>query len=728
MCEFKAEFGFTEWRILYIIIKRIFFEFIIRRRKETMNKFSKESLRMRIAVVFMAITMAFPIFASPFIVVASEDAKSVDVMFVHDLHSHLNPFETVEGTESVTMGGMAKIMTIIKAQKQKNDQTLLLDAGDFSMGTLVQAVYEDEASELRMLGALGIDATTFGNHEFDYGIKGLAKMLETAMASGEKLPQILACNIDWDAMKADGLTEEQKLAYETFEKYGVKEYTVVEKGGVKIAVIGVFGEDAYDCVARKELKYRDPVKAVKETVADIEANENVDMIVCVSHGGTWSDGHESEDEIIAKKVPQVDLIISGHTHTKLDEPIKQGNAYIVSCEEYGKYVGNISMTQKTDGNWEMKSYELIAVDTSVAADAETQAKVDYFMSLVDERYLKKFGYTKDQILCTNEVTFAPQVDLSLKHTEINLGSIIADAYAYAVENAVDFDGNTVHLAVAPSGTIRDTYAKGNITVENVFNSFSLGIGADGVPGYPLISAYLTGEELKLVAEIDSSISDFMTTARLYTYGLRWTYNPNRLILNKTTDVYLHNSNGERVELEDDKLYRVVTDMYSALMLGGVTEMSYGLLSLVPKFADGTPIKDYNDAIIKVDGEELKAWVAIAQYMQSFDDTDGDGVPNVPEKYATEEGRKVVDNDKSIGAWFKNPSKFFYMIMGVLLVVLAILVVIIIFIVKLIKKLVRKLQKAKIKSNSEESADSAEVDSAEVDTADSTNSAENAEEV
>lgn len=77
-------------------------------------------------------------------------------------------------------------------------------------------------------------------------------------------------------------------------------------------------------------------------------------------------------------------------------------------------------------------------------------------------------------------------------------------YAYAVTNSTDYNGTPVDVAIAPSGTIRDTYTKGNITVEDVFNSFSLGIGADGVPGYPLIEAYLTGKELKTVAEIDAS--------------------------------------------------------------------------------------------------------------------------------------------------------------------------------------------------------------------------------
>ena len=603
---------------------------------------------------------------------AEQTGNKVDIMFLHDTHSHLNAFTTVEGTESVTMGGFARIKTLINAQKAKNPDTLLLDAGDFSMGTLVQAVYEEEASELRSLGALGIDATTLGNHEFDYRAKGISNMLNAAVNSGDALPSILLCNMDWGAMKKTGLTEDQKLILDAFENYGVKDYMVVEKGGVKIAVLGVFGKDAKACVAKCPVVFEDPVEAVKETVAEIKANENVDMIVCISHGGVDANEDKSEDEILAKEVPDIDLIVSGHTHTKLDEPIRHGNTYIVSCAEYGKYLGGLTMVQNGAGRWNITEYNLTPVTTDVAQDKETQKVVDKFMSLVNEKYLAQFGYTKDQVLCTNEVPFSQLKDLYDIHEELNLGSIIADAYTYAVDHADTGDDAPVLVAVAPSGTIRDTYALGNITVENVFNSFSLGIGEDGIPGYPLISVYLTGEELKLVAEIDASVSDLMTSARLYTDGLYWHYNPNRLILNKVTETYIVDSNGNRIELEDDKLYRVVTDFYSSQMLGGVTDMSYGLLSLVPKFKDGTPIERYEDAVIKVDGKELKAWTAIAQYMQSFKDTDGDGVPNVPQVYATQEGRKVVEDSTDIKDLIKNPNKFTFIILGVLVVVLVLL--------------------------------------------------------
>ena len=634
--------------------------------------------KIGILLIFMLVLGIFCVPAK-----AEHGVKKVDVMFLHDTHSHLNEFATVEDGESQILGGFAKIKTLINEQIEKNPETLLLDAGDFSMGTLIQVVFEEEASEIRMLGHLGMDVTTLGNHEFDYKAEGLANMLDCAVASGETLPEMVVCNVDWTSMNTSGLTEDQQLLWDAFENYGVKDYVMLEKNGVNIAVTGVFGKDCLDCVPNCPLKFKDPVKAVKETVTYIRENENADMIVCVSHSGTWDDESKSEDEILAKKVPELDLIISGHTHTKLEEPIVHGDTVIVSAGEYGKYLGNLSMVQDANGRWDLENYELITVGESIEKDADTQKKVDALMDMVDEKYLEQFGYTKDQVLCTNEIDFAPQSDTSEKHTEINLGSIIADSYTYAAEQV--FGEDTVAVAVAPSGTIRDSYAKGNITTEHVFNSFSLGIGADGIPGYPLIGIYLTGEELETAAEIDASVSDFMTTARLYTDGLYWHYNPYRLILNKVTDVYLVNNQEERVELEDDKLYLVVTDFYTSQMLGGVTDLSYGLLPIVPKFADGTPVENYEDAIIMKGDQELKAWVAIADYMSSFEDTDGDGMGNVPEKYGTEEGRKVVEKSKNIIDLVKNPNKFFFIIIGIVLLLLAIVAGIIVFIVKMVKK-------------------------------------------
>ena len=613
--------------------------------------------------------------------VYAKDEKQLDVLFLHDTHSHLESFQTLMDGETQTVGGFSKLKTLIDEQKAENPETLVVDAGDFAMGTLVQTVFESEAAELRMLGQLGVEATTLGNHEFDYRSKGLANMLYTARNSGDYVPEILLSNIDWEEMEKEGLDEEQEFLKQAFDDYGMKEYIVVEKGDVKVALFGVFGQDAWDCAPTCALLFEDISASAKRIVKEIEANEDVDMIVCLSHAGTWEEDEKSEDEILAKNVPEIDLIISGHTHTTLTEPIKHGDTYIVSCGEYGKNLGSLSMSEVGDGVWEMDSYELLPITEAIAEDQETKEKVDEFLESINTEYLSQFGYTREQVLATNDIKFSTVDDLGSVHTDHNLGSIIADAYAYEI-------GEEVDVTIAPAGTIRDTYSIGDITVEQIFNSFSLGIGPDGIPGYPLVKTYLTGEELKIIAEIDASMSDIISYARLYPSGLTFTFNPNRLILNKVTDCHLV-KDGEEIEIEDDKLYCVVADLYSAQMLGSVTKTSFGLLKIVPKFEDGTPADNYEDLIVIRDGKEVKAWTAIANYMDSFEDTDGDGIGNVPEMYGEELNRKIVDDNLNLLQLINHPNKYAMLILGIGSVALVVVVIVICVIKDVVEKIWKK---------------------------------------
>ncbi len=620
---------------------------------------------------------------------AENSGRQLDVVFLHDTHSHLDSFFTVEDGQRTTVGGFARIKTLIDQAREKNPNLLVLDGGDFSMGTLVQTIYDSDAPELRMLGLLGCDVTTLGNHEFDYRSAGLAGALKAAKESGDPIPAMVLCNIDWETMEAEGLTEDQRLLKDAFEGYGMKNYIIVEKGDVRIAVFGIFGVDSLACAPTCVLKFRDASQAAAETVREIRENEDVDMIACVSHAGTSPDESKSEDEILAKAVPEIDLIISGHTHTALEEPILQGDTYIVSCGEYGKNLGTLSMRQKADGRWEIENYALVPVTPDITPDVSAQEKIDSFMEIVNQSYLSRFGYTRDQVLVQSNIAFSPSSDLYDVHTDHNLGNILADSFIHAVETAEDFDGHPVDVAIVPSGCVRDSFAAGNITVEDVFNAYSLGIGLDGIAGYPLISIYLTGAELKTGAEIDASVSDLMPAARLYVSGMHFSFNPDRLILNRVTKCYLVDRDGNPVEIQDDKLYRVVCDLYSGQMLGAVTDVSYRILSIQPKFADGTPIENIEDAIITSNGRELKAWAAIAGYMNSFQDTDGDGTADMPAVYAQALGSKTVEETHSLLDLIKNPNKYAVIIVLILLAVLALIVLLIVLIIKLVKKLLKK---------------------------------------
>ncbi len=619
----------------------------------------------------------------------SGTGKKMDILFLHDTHSHLDSFLTVEDGEAATVGGFPRIMTLINQARTQNPDTLILDAGDFSMGTLVQTIYDSEAAELRMLGALGCQVTTLGNHEFDYRSAGLANALNAAVSSGEPVPSIVLCNIDWETMEAEGLTQEQQLLRDAFDAYGIQDYTIITKGDVRLAVFGVFGVDSLACAPTCALKFRDASQAAAEVVSEIKANEDVDMIVCVSHSGTSEDEKKSEDEILAKNVPEIDLIVSGHTHTALEQPIRHGDTYIVSCGEYAKNLGSLSMEQGQNGRWEMTSYSLLPITPATESHQATQDKIDSFMEIVDSSYLSRFGYNRSQVLARNEITFATASDLYDTQADHNLGNLLSDAFKYAVSNADTGDTHPVDVAIVPSGCVRDTFAPGDITVEDVFNAYSLGIGLDGVAGYPLISIYLTGAELKTGAEIDASVSDLMPSARLYTSGLSYSFNPHRIILNKVTDCYLTDDAGNRTELQDDRLYRIICDLYSGQMLGAVTDVSYGILSIQPKFADGTPIENIEDAIIQTEAGELKAWAAIAEYMDSLPDTDGDGISDIPAVYGTLQGRKVIQDSRNLLHLIKGLNKYAVVIILVVLLILALLITLIFLIVRFLLRLTKR---------------------------------------
>lgn len=637
----------------------------------------------------VVITPAAPLFAG------SED--TVDIAFIHDLHSYLDGYYEKSDDKTQEVGGVARIKTILDGLRAEDPDIFTFDGGDFSMGTLYQTIYTTQASELRTLGYLGVDATTVGNHEFDCGAQGFYDMFEAALASGDPLPEFVISNIDWDKMEAEGLTDDQQLYKDCFEDYGVSDYTIVERGGKRVAVIGIFGKDAITTAPTCVLSFEDQVEAAKKTCKYIKENEDVDMIVALSHSGLGSAGstNQSEDEALAKEVQDLDLIISAHSHTILFEPIVVGNVTIVAAGCYGRYVGHVVMERDGD-NWVYQSYELISIDDGVAKNAEAEEYVAAFRPYVDTEYLQLFGYSWDQILAYNPYEFESVDDCYINHTEQRLGDILSDSFVYAANlSDTAAEEGAFDIAVAPSGCIRGSFAPGYVTAADAFNSYSLGFGEDGLSGYPLVSVYLTGEELITACEIDASISDFMTSARLYFSGLSFTYNPNRRILNKVTEVLIVKPDGTTEPIDPDKMYHIAVDLYSMQMLGAVTDMSKGLLKVVPKDKDGNPITDPYAAAIYIGGKELKAWDAVAKYISSFE-VNEDGVPEFPEYYSQLHDRKVVNDAKDIKSIMSNPNKFSiaFSIVKNLIVVVPVMIVTLVVMRKRRKKEAALAAKAK----------------------------------
>lgn len=633
---------------------------------KTMKKRARQILVLLITLVLAAGCLTAPASAQ------EEEGKVATILFTHDMHSHLLPAEKEGGGE---YGGFARLMTALEQERDEAEASgyacITVDGGDFSMGALFQTIYTTQASELRSLGALGYDAATFGNHEYEYRADGLAKMLRAAAESGDPLPALVQTNYVTPKDPEAGAEVVEAMA-----GCGVTDYVIIERDGVRFAVFGVMGEDADACAPMSGMEFEPVIQAAQRVVDEIKANEAYDFLICLSHSGTNPDPKKSEDELLAKNVDGIDFIVSGHTHSTMLEPKIVNNTVIGCTGEYCTNLGKVTIKKDAEGNNAVLDYELIPIDENVAEDPRIAAQVADYKELVETEYLSQFGMTFDQVLAHSPFDFTPISQFAQEQEEDSLGNLIADAYIYAVRQVeAGTSAAPITAAFVNSGVIRSSFSQGDITVSDAFNVSSIGSGADGSPGYPLIDAWLTGKELKTVLELDPSVGPLFSGVQLYSSGVRYTFNMHRMLFNRVTEPAILSSDGGTEAIDDNKLYRVVTNLYSSQMLGMVTDLSYGILKITPKDEWGNPITNYEDHIIHLeDGSELKEWYAVATYLASFPPEDG--VPQVPQRYAGPEGRKVRDDSVNPIALLRQPNWITLTVLGVALLLAALVVFII----------------------------------------------------
>ena len=586
---------------------------------------------------------------------AAGETYTTTVLFTHDLHSHFLPQSDGEGGET---GGYARLMTALERERAEHPDALTLDAGDFSIGSLIQALYTTQAPELRTMGAMGYDATTAGNHEFDHEGSGFAQMLAAAVSSGDRLPALLMANYAPAPDNPDALDIRRAMS-----AAGVREYMLLERGGVTYGIFGLMGEESHSYAPASGFALADPAQSAQRCVDALEA-QGAQFIICLSHSGTNEKKKLSEDEQLAEAVEGIDLIISGHSHTTLTQPIVSGDTYIVSAGAYCQNLGSITLSWTAGGEKTLTDYRLIPIDETLPEDREIAALVDQWKGQVDAAYLGRYGLTYDQVLTTSG--FSLDTPASGVQAGNALGELVADAFLWTMEE-LDLAGDGPLVAVTADGVLRAPLPAGELTTSQAFDVLSMGVGEDGTSGYPLVSCYLTGEELRAVAEIDASVTPLMPEAQLYASGLEYSFNPHRMIFDRVFDASLyHASGGERFRepIDDDQLYQVVTGMYLAQMLTTVEEKSFGLISLTPKNADGQPVTDFSQYVVRDASGEIKEWYALAAYLQHF------GADGLPDQYAQPDGRKDVSRSWNPVELVRSPGWPTFLALAALLLILA----------------------------------------------------------
>ena len=297
----------------------------------------------------------------------------------------------------------------------------------------------------------------------------------------------------------------------------------------------------------------------------------------------------------------------------------------------------------------MANYELLDIDDQIAGKPEIAEEIDGFKGLVQSAVLAPFNLDFAGTLA--QTTF----DLTIEEAESNLGNLITDALRWSVNRYAGDPNDPDHqvaIAVISNGVIRDNIVKGRtgrIAVCDAFRAIPLGIGWDGTMGYPMVSFYLTGAELKKAFEILTSIYPMKGGDYYLQFsGAKVTYNPHRILFDRVTGIWLGDEENGYRELDysdnNPALYRVTADIYNSTFLKIIGNFTWNILTIVPKDREGRPIADLADARVDMDPaqegiQELKEWWAVLDYIKSFPDSNGDGVPDVPEAYRGVPGRQ-----------------------------------------------------------------------------------------
>jgi 5'-nucleotidase/UDP-sugar diphosphatase len=351
-----------------------------------------------------------------------QELTHLTILYFNDYHGHIMPFKAHFNDEHL-VGGMARIATIVNGIKRENGEkgipTLFLCAGDVLQGTPMSTVFKGEP-DFRCLNEIGLNAMVLGNHEFDYGQENLNKLREMAQFA------ILGANV---------LSERGQAPI-------VKSYYTRNIHGIKVHILGLVTDETPITTHPRNVKglvFDDPITTAQGILEELDTN---DLIIALTHLG-----YET-DKKLAKCAQGIDIIIGGHSHTKLERPVKLENTIICQAYEYGEFIGRLDLDIE-NGEIALVTGTLIPVTEDVEEDSAIKQIVDEYAEKLDE--------SLKQVIGTAVVPLNGERE-AVRNEETNLGNLIADVMR---------DMGNADVAFINGGGIRAGIDQGDITVEEV---------------------------------------------------------------------------------------------------------------------------------------------------------------------------------------------------------------------------------------------------------------------
>ncbi len=451
------------------------------------------------------------------------------ILHTNDIHSRIESINKYDSTcdaedeaEGKCFGGMARLKTAIDGRRDalNGQNVLVLDAGDPFQGSLFYTTYKG-AAEAEFMEAIGYDAMAVGNHEFDDGPEGLAAFIDAV-----SFP-VISGNLD--------LSSSAEL------KDRVQGHLVLDVGGQKVGIVSALATDTVDTSSPgKDVLFQDEIDSLTADVEALQA-EGVDIIIALNHVGL------AKDIEIAEKVPGLDLVVGGHSHTLLSNtqegaagsyPLMVGDVPVVQAYAYSKYLGEVTLTFDDDGNLVSAEGEPILLDASVTPDPDIAARVAEMGAPIEEM--------KKRVVASSAASIEGNRDVC-RVQECEMGNLVADAMLARVAD------QGAQIAIANSGGLRASIDEGEVTMGEVLTvlPFQNTLSTFEISGQGVIDALENG-----VSQVEEVKGRFPQVA-----GMTFTWDPSVAPNEGRITEVMVAKDGGYVPIDPEATYLVVTNNY-----------------------------------------------------------------------------------------------------------------------------------------------------------------------
>jgi 5'-nucleotidase/UDP-sugar diphosphatase len=506
-------------------------------------------------------------------VVAQAD-YTLTILHTNDFHARFEPISKYDSgcsaednTEGKCFGGSARLVTAIKDARARSNNSILVDGGDQFQGTLFYTYYKGKFAA-EFMNKMGYDGMTVGNHEFDDG------------------PEVLAGFID--AVDFPILMSNADVSGEPLLASKLAKSTVLEQNGEKLGLIGLTPQDTDELASPGDnITFTAPADAVAGEIAKLK-EMGINKFIVLSHSGF------AVDKAVAAAVPEIDVIVGGHSNTFLSNtsdraegpyPTMVGTTAIVSAYAYGKFLGEMNVTFDDNGVITEAKGEPLIMDGSVVEDAASVARIKEMAMPLEE--------IRSKIVASSDAAIEGDRKFC-RAQECEMGNLVADAMLERVRD------QGVSIAIQNGGGLRSSIDAGEVTMGEVLTvlPFQNTLSTFQLKGMDVVAALENG-----VSQVEEAKGRFPQVA-----GVTFVFDGAKPAGERVSDVMVVGADGSKMPIGLDEVYGVVSnnymrgggDGYKIFKTSGMKAYDFGpdLADVVAEYlAANQPYKPYLDGRI-----------------------------------------------------------------------------------------------------------------------------------